>query len=137
MTQNATSGYPTAASVLSLIGGVIILLSGVLFTAVSAFVLPHLSYANINVPQGLSPSSIPAIVSGFVGVMGVFGLVFGAIVLISSVMLLANSSQRKVWGVLILVFSVLSFLGTGGFVIGAVLGIVGGALALRWIPPTQ
>ena len=36
-----------------------------------------------------------------------------------------------VFGVLILVFSVLSFFGSGGFVIGAILGIIGGVMTLR------
>jgi len=68
--------------------------------------------------------------------MGVFGLVTGAIVLISSVMLLTNTGQKRTWSVLILVFSILSFIGMGGFVVGAVLGIIGGALVLKWKPPT-
>jgi len=50
-------------------------------------------------------------------------------------MLLANSGQPRTWSVLILVFSVLSFVGMGGFIVGAVLGIVGGALVLKWKPP--
>jgi hypothetical protein len=66
--------------------------------------------------------------------MGVFGLVSGAVVLISAVELLTNPSQTRTWSVLILVFSVLSFIGLGGFIVGAVLGIVGGALVLKWKP---
>jgi uncharacterized protein DUF6114 len=136
MTQNTTSEYPRTASIIALAGGIIITLSGMLFVAVSAFVLPNLSYSNINTPPNLPASSIPAIVSGLVGLMGAFGLVTGAIVLISSVMLLTNSGQPRTWSVLILVFSVLSLVSLGGFVVGAVLGIVGGALVLRWRPPT-
>jgi len=45
--------------------------------------------------------------------------------------------QQRTWGVLILVFSVLSFLGLGGFVVGAILGIVGGVFALRWKPAVR
>jgi Family of unknown function (DUF6114) len=112
-------------------------LSGVLLVAVSAFVLPNISYSNINVPHGLTASSIPGLVSGFVGLMGAFGLVSGIIVLVSSVMLLTGAGQPRTWSVLILVFSVVSFFGMGGFVVGAVLGIVGGAIVLRWKPPTQ
>ena len=136
MTQNAQPGYPTIATILALLGGTLILLTGVMFVAASVFVLPTLSYANLNVPAGLPASSLPGLISGFVGVIGAFGLVSGAIVLLSSVMILANSGQRRTWSVLILVFSVVSFLGFGGFIVGAVLGIVGGALALRWRPPT-
>lgn len=137
MTQNVTQEYPRTASIISLAGGIIITLSGVLFLAVSALVLPNIAYTNVNLPQGLPASAIPSLVSGFVGLMGAFGLVSGVIVLVSSVMLLTNSGQARTWSVLILVFSVLSFIGFGGFVVGAVLGIIGGALVLRWKPTTM
>lgn len=137
-TQQTTSAYPKAASILSLVGGILILLAGVLFIAVSIFVLPNINYSNyhMNVPQGLNPATIPALVSGIVGVMGAFELVSGVIILVSAVMLLANMGQRRIWGVLILVFSILSFIGFGGFIAGAVLGMVGGILTLRWKPST-
>ena len=137
MTQNTAFEYPRAASIIALAGGTIITLCGVLFVAVSAFVLPNLTYANLNTPPDLPASAIPGLVSGFVGLMGIVGLVTGAIVLVSSVMLLTNSGDRRTWSVLILVFSVLSFAGMGGFVVGAALGIVGGALVLRWKPQTR
>jgi len=136
MTQNTAIEYPRTASILALAGGIIITLSGVLFVAVSALVLPNINYANLNTPPNLPASAVPGLVSGFVGLMGVFGLVTGAIVLISSVMLLTNTGQKRTWSVLILVFSILSFIGMGGFVVGAVLGIIGGALVLKWKPPT-
>ena len=136
MTQNSTTEYPKTASILALVGGLIITLSGVLFLAVSALVLPNISYANINTPPNLPASAVPGMVSGFVGLIGIFGLVSGVIVLVSSVMLLTNTGQMRTWSVLILVFSILSFLGMGGFVVGAVLGIVGGALVLKWKPTT-
>ena len=135
MTRNTASAYPRAASILALAGGIIIVLSGVLLVAVSAFVLPHLDYGNLKTPTNLSASSIPGLVSGLVGIMGTFGLACGIIVLVSSVMLLTGRGQQRTWSVLILVFSVLSLFGMGGFLVGAVLGIVGGALILKWSPP--
>jgi len=137
MTQNAVSEYPKIASIIALAGGIIITLTGLFFAAVSAYVLPNLNYSNLNTPSSLPASAVPGLVSGFVGMASAFGLVTGAVVLISSVMLLANSGQLRTWGILILVFSVLSFIGMGGFVVGAVLGIVGGALVLRWRPQVQ
>jgi hypothetical protein len=137
ITQKTASAYPKTASILALTGGVLIVLTGVILIAVSAFILPHLDYSNLTVPQGLTPSSMPSLISGIVGTMGAFGLVSGAIVLVSAVVLLTNPGQRRTCGVLILVFSVLSFIGLGGFVVGAILGIVGGVLTLRWKPPTQ
>lgn len=136
MTQNTATGYPTTASIISLIGGIIITLGGLLFLAVSAFILPSLNYGNLVIPQNLPASAIPGLVSGFVGMIGIFGLVSGVIVLASSVMLLTGKGQQRTWSVLVLVFSILSLFGLGGFLVGAVLGIVGGALTLRWKPPT-
>ena len=65
------------------------------------------------------------------GFMELFGLISGIIVIISALML-RKSTDYTVWGILIIVFSIFSFFGMGGFVVGAVLGIVGGALALSW-----
>ena len=137
MTQQTAVRYPKTASILALAGGVMMILGGVLFMAVSIFILPRVNFTNVNTPPPLAPGSIPAIASGVVGVMGLFGLVSGIIVLVSAVMLLSNLGQPRTWGVLVLVFSALSFLGLGGFVVGAILGIVGGILALRWKAPAQ
>ena len=129
-----TTDYPKSAGIISLVGGIIILIGGTLFLAAAIFILPHFNFGNVTVPQGLNATDLPALVSGIVGLMGAFGLICGFIVLISAVMLLAKVGQRRTWGILILVLSILSFVGLGGFVIGAILGIMGGILTLRWKP---
>jgi hypothetical protein len=133
--QEKTLAYPKTASILALTGGIIIILGGVIFIGASVYILPHLNFNNMTVPQGFTAASLHSLISGIVGVMGAFGLVCGAVVLISSTMILAKVGQWRTWGILILVFSVLSFVGLGGFIIGAILGIVGGVLTLRWKPP--
>ena len=133
--QERTTAYPKTASILSLVGGIIIVLGGALFLGVAAFVIPHLNLANVTVPQGMDRANLPGLISGVLGVMGGFGLVCGAIVLMSAAMLLARVGERRTWGILITIFSVLSFVGLGGFVVGAILGIVGGVMTLRWKPP--
>jgi hypothetical protein len=137
MAQQVTAGYPKTASILAIVGSVLMILCGMLLMAVGFFILPHVFFTNVNTPPQIAPGSLPSLVSGIVGGIGLFGLVSGVIVLVSAVMLLTYPSQSKTWGVLILVFSVLSFLGLGGFVVGAVLGIAGGILALRWKLPTR
>jgi MFS family permease len=129
------SSYPNVASIIALIGGILILLGGMLLTAVSAFVLPYLTYTDVNPPPDLLPSGIPHLVSGMVGVMGVFGLISGVMVLASAVMVRLRPDHRETWGILMLVFSLLSFISLGGFILGALLGIVGGIMTLRWRPP--
>ena len=134
MSQQSASDYPKVAGVIALAGGLIIVLGGVIFIGASAFILPHLNYGNLTVPHGLYRAALPGLISGIVGVMGAFGLVCGSVVLVSSTMVLAKVWEPRTWGVLILVFSILSFIGLGGFVVGALLGIIGGVLALRWKP---
>jgi len=135
-TQNETTAYPKTASIIALIGGIIITLGGVLFIAVSAFVLPNIDLSKVQIPQGLTEASLRSLISGVVGVMGAFGLVTGVVVLVSAIMLMTHVGNRRTWGILILIFSVLSFVGLGGFIAGAILGIVGGVMTLRWKPST-
>ena len=135
-TQKA-AGYPRTGSILALVGGIFIVLGGALFLGVATFVIPHLNLSNVTVPQGFDRANLHTLISGVLTVMGGFGLVCGAVVLTSATMLLARVGERRTWGVLILVFSVLSFVGLGGFVAGAVLGIIGGVLTLRWKPPAS
>jgi hypothetical protein len=50
-------------------------------------------------------------------------------------MLYVNSEKSKTWGVIVLVFSIISlFFGLGGFIVGMILGIIGGALGIVWKP---
>jgi hypothetical protein len=135
MENPTTSSYPKTGAILALIGGVVIILGGAIFIGASVYILPHLNYGNLTVPQGMNRADLPGLISGVVGVMGAFGLICGAIVLISATMLLARVGNRRTWGILVLVFSVLSFIGLGGFILGAILGIAGGVLTLRWKPP--
>ena len=138
--QQTERGHPTTGAILALVGGILMMVGGILFLAVSTLILPNLdvaSFPNVHTPPGLTAGGITAIASGVVGAMGLLGLASGIIVLVSAVILLTRPSQARTWGVLILVFSVLSFLGPGGFVVGAILGIVGGILTLRWKPSPQ
>lgn len=61
-------------------------------------------------------------------------IVSGIVVLIGALMLYSRPKQAHMWGTLVLVFSIVSLVGMGGFMIGAILGIVGGALAIAWKP---
>lgn len=142
MTQNTAIEYPKTGSILALVGGVLIMLGGVLFLFVSQVIIPHVDFGNFTswgnyTTTHFNSTNISSIASGVVGTMGVFGLVCGILVLLSAILLLSNLGQPRTWGVVMLIFSVLSFLGLGGFVIGAILGIIGSVLTLRWKPPTQ
>jgi hypothetical protein len=53
---------------------------------------------------------------------------------IGAAMLRAHPQEHTMWGTVIIVFSAISFVGKGGFIIGALLGIIGGAFAISYRP---
>ena len=75
---------------------------------------------------------------GFGGVFGLAGIVFGIVVIVSSVMLYNKPIDHSKWGLLILIFSILSVFGSSmaGFGVGLILGVLGGIFAFTWKPPT-
>ena len=111
---------PTAAFVLSLIGGIFILLGAivvmVIMSAIGSFMVIGGS-ADILV------------------IYGAVGLIFAIIVLVGAVMLWMKPQQHVAWGVIVLLFSLFSIISLGGFFIGLILGLVGGILGIVWKPP--
>jgi hypothetical protein len=127
-----SSQKPETAFILSLIGGALMLLGGL---AMSSFWFSN------------GGSFFGGMMGGFNGRMGGFGnllglmegyslvgLVAGIVVLVGALMLNSRPTEHSTWGTIIVVFSVISLVGMGGFFIGAALGIAGGALALSWRP---
>ena len=115
---------PTAAFVLGLIGGILVLL-------VAAYVLYVISVVT-SIASGYGIS-----VGGFFGAVTWYfylGLVMGLLMIVSAVMLYAKPQQHVIWGVLLLVFSLVSIISGGGFVIGLILGLVGGILGIVFKP---
>ena len=58
----------------------------------------------------------------------------GFFVLVGAMMIHFRPAKASTWANLILVFSFVSFVGSGGLFVGAVLGIVGGALPILQEP---
>ena len=57
-----------------------------------------------------------------------------ALVFFAAIMLRFKPENKKAWGILIIVFSIPSVITGGGFIIGFILGIIGGVKAFRWKP---
>ena len=115
------SEKPTAAFVLSLIGGIFIFLVGLLITAVGGIA-----------------GSIPGVPSGganMLTLLGVIGIVNGLLVMVFGILIYIKPQQHVVWGVLVIVFSIVSLFDTlGGFIIGLILALIGGILGAVWKP---
>ena len=102
--EDLNANKPTAAFVLSLVGGIIIYVVG--FIRAIRFTAP-----------------------------GVFGIICGTPIILGSIMLYTKPGKHRMWSTIIVIFSILSWLGVlGGLVIGFVLSLTGAILGFRWKP---
>jgi len=144
---------PTIAFILSLIAGILMLITGILS---AAWFMAGGSFSNYYNNQGMMGglsgmmSELGGMMNGyefmmhgfgfpygFMSGLSIIGLIAGILVIIGAIMLNANPANHITWGIIILVFSVISLMGMGGFYVGALLGIAGGALALSWRPTSK
>jgi len=125
---------PTTAIVLSLVGGSLMMLSAAMMYVMVMYAF--FPYNSMGMMMGgyMSMMSNMGIPYGFISGLFLVGLVSGILVIIGAMMLRIRPEEHFAWGTIILVFSTISFLGMGGFWVGAILGIVGGAFALSWKP---
>ena len=72
--------------------------------------------------------------TGFFTAISVVSLVCGVIVVFAALVLRVHPQEHVIWGIVIVVFSAVSFIGMGGYFVGAAFGILGGALALTYKP---
>jgi hypothetical protein len=68
--------------------------------------------------------------SGALWLFFLIGLFSGGIVFASSILLKIRAKDRFLYGSLIIIFSVLSIFSGGGFIVGALLGLLGGIVAV-------
>jgi hypothetical protein len=96
-------------------------------------------------PVGGSPYSYGGMMGGYYGMMrglgfggewsyglGAVGIISGIVILVGAVIIYNKPAQAPTWGTLVLAVSVVSLFGMAGFFLGAILGAVGGILAITW-----
>jgi hypothetical protein len=122
----------TTAFILSLIGGIIILVGSLITSLLSAFGSPNGTY------YGMGPGMMGRFGFGFgygsgwmLG-LSIIALICGILVLVGAVMINSRPVEHFTWGIIVLIFSIVSLIGMGGYFIGAILGIAGGAIALSY-----
>ncbi len=118
---------PTAAFVLSLIGGIFVLLGGVFQAFVGAVIS---GIGNTNGATGVPD------IGSTVAILGILGLVFGIIMILGGIMMYTKPASHTMWGVIVLILSLISFATSslGGFFVGFLLGLIGGILGLVFKP---
>ncbi len=124
------SEKPVAAFVLSLISGILVLLT-------SLFILVSVELLSLG-GEGLGIVFLE-VIEALIRVLGILGLIFGVLIIVGAVMIYSGTPQKvKIGSILVLVFSIISlFTVGGGFFIGFILGLIGGILGLTWKPPIK
>ncbi|HVP94634.1 MAG TPA: hypothetical protein VMS89_05605 [Methanoregulaceae archaeon] len=117
-----TNNRPAGAILLSSVGGLLVLVSGISIMMIGTFL------SSISLVPGLTAGAIIIAAS-------VWGIICGLVMLIGSYLIRTRPrTTHTLWGILIFVFGLSSYFGGGGFFIGGILGIAGGLMAVRWDP---
>ena len=128
----------TFAYALALIAGLLILFGGLFSLAFGAFTTRFSMMSNyMTGGYGMMRGSYGyGMMSGFgTGLLGylalfpLIGIVSGAMIVYSAFMLHSRPKDAHTFGTVIIVFSIISFFGSGGF-LGALLGVLAGIIAL-------
>lgn len=128
-----TNEEANAAFLLSLIGGVLILIGGLVVLVIGMCGAFGVGYGYTGMMMGRMMGGFgPVWVFGGISVIAVsiIGIVSAVIVIYGAFAVRDRPGARTTWGALILAFSLISLLSLGGFLVGAVLGILGGILAM-------
>ncbi|MGA8091283.1 MAG: DUF6114 domain-containing protein, partial [Thermoplasmata archaeon] len=67
-------------------------------------------------------------------IIGGVEILSGLIIMIAGILLYVNPQQHTMFGVLVLVFSIVSLVGLGGLLIGFILALIGGILGIAHKP---
>jgi len=113
---------PTAAMVLSLIGGIFVIIGGAFIAFIGSLI------GSLNVAGSGSASSTAL-------ALGIVGVIMGLIMVVGAFMMYSKPTSAKMWGVIVLILSIISWVtAAGGLFIGFLLGLIGGILALTFKP---
>jgi hypothetical protein len=111
--KRATIGF-----IISLLAGICVLINAAMFVVLDDFL------------ESLGVSGyIPDFVTDIFAGMAAVGLLFAVLVIIGAI-LIYMPGKEMVGGILVIISSILSIVIGGGFLIGLILGVVGGVLGL-------
>jgi len=122
---------PYAAFLLSFAGGTLVLANGLVFILASRGISGALDYM---INTGGLPLAAALAIQHILFSLSSVGLILGALMIFASLMLYYKPSSCCGWGAAILVLSILSIFAGGGFLLGLILGVIGGSLAVAWRP---
>ena len=122
MVQTVPENRSSPVFALSLVGGILIILGSI----VSLLFFANLQSSMHDRMGGMMGGMMIGMMSGwFLSVP----VVAGILVIVGAVMINARPQETTLWGIIIIIFSIIGFTGMGLSIFGSILGIIGGALA--------
>ena len=106
----------TAGFIVSLIAGILILINAIAFFALADFI------------ESLG-DALPIFVEGIFETLGSIGLIIALVVIVGAI-LIYMPGKEVIGGIIVIIFSIFSIVIGGGFLIGLIIGIIGGILGL-------
>jgi hypothetical protein len=116
------------AFLLGVLAGALIIVGSVAMYVGLAFAMPFMTYmcpmcGRYGGPMGMMPFAAALLF------FPILGLASGALVMYSALRL-REGRDLSIWGAMLLAFSLIALFAGGGFLVGSILGILAGAIAL-------
>lgn len=134
--ETRRSPLSSSAITLSLVGGIIILFGSI----IPILFFANYSYQTPGMMGGMMMGGArglgimwfgPGLMGGWLsGAFFHIPMISGIMVIFGAIMMNKRSHEATIWGIVVLVFSVLGLTGMGLAILGSILGIIGGAIAL-------
>jgi len=115
----------TAGFIISLFAGILILINALVWFALSSVISSFSSF----IPAIPGVPGVAEAAAATISLLGAVGLVFAIIVILGAIMIYMPG-REIVGGILVLICSIISIVIGGGFILGLILGIIGGALGI-------
>jgi len=107
-----THHVPKTAAILTIVGGVFVLLGGLALAAIGAI--------------------FSFLLGGLTGLFFI-GLVIGILILVFGVLMFVKPEMKLIWGILTIIMAIVSIpFAFGGFLIGFILSLIGGIMAITY-----
>lgn len=112
------------AAAFSYAAGVLILASGIIAWALLPSIFGPLTFSQLAIDREQN------LMGNYTLIVPVIGVASGIFIIFCASLIYLKPQKNQIWGVAIIIFSLIALIGMGGFVLGTVLGLIGGILAL-------
>ena len=131
---------PTAAFILSLIGGALIALQGIiaemeLVTEGRKYIEESIKSLPQNLVNQTNLENLVSFMTGVVMIVIAIIIIIGIVVVIGALQIRSGVPKKvRTWSIVVLVLSIIGLITRIGYYIGPILGLAGGILGLMWKP---